>query len=83
MSLQEGKTMKLTDAQMRAMELNLEMMDRLEGLKLNRPGMPMDVIVREFFELGRNGEFEMLILNKIGALLTPQSTEDLNLEIRI
>lgn len=78
--------MELTDAQMRAIELILEQQDRFQGLVANRAGkgISMDRVVREFFEPDTRGAaFEMMILNKIGALLQPESTEDLNLEIRI
>lgn len=75
--------MRLTDAQMRAIELNLEQQDRFQGFANHHSGTSMDLIVRKFYEYGTGGAFETMILNKIGALLTPESTEDLNLEIRI
>lgn len=76
--------MELTAEQMRAIELMIEQQERLGYLaKIRRnAGVPMDITVREFYSVESvGGSFEMVILDKIGKLLTPESTEDLNLEI--
>lgn len=75
--------MPLTSAQDRAIELMLEQMDRFQGLRENRPGVSAYPLVKEFYETSRGANFEMMILNKIGLLLAPESKEDLNLEIMI
>lgn len=78
--------MRLTDAQMRAIELILEQQDRFQGLVQNRmaQGIRMDMVVREFFEPDTPGaKFEMMVLNKIANLLVPDTMEDLNLVVHI
>lgn len=78
--------MKLTDAQMRAIELMIEQQERLSSLIENRrlKGIRADITVREFFESDSRGAmFERLVLDKIGALLAVGSTEDLNLTVQL
>ena len=76
--------MKLTPAQMRAIELMIEQQDRLTHFAKCRPGISMDLIVQEFYEADNRGAaFETMILSKIGKLLVPYTTEDLNLTVKI
>lgn len=72
----------LNAAQMRAFELNLEQMERFESYRRHNPGVPVYTLVHQFFETERGHDFEYNILLKIGALLAPNSTEDLNLVVR-
>ena len=78
--------MDLTSAQMRAIELMIEQQERFTDyadIRRSQERISTDKIVREFYEKNERGaKFEMLILNKIGALLAPDSKEDLNLTIR-
>jgi len=73
--------MELTNAQMCAIELNIEQMERFTSYANHRRAgiekTPYDLIVREFYETARMAKFEMDILRKIGALLAPDSTEPL------
>lgn len=76
--------MVLTNAQMRAIELNIEQQERFTSfaeIRRSQEKIPYDLIVREFYETNRLANFEMDILRKIGALLAPDSTEPLTYSV--
>jgi hypothetical protein len=70
----------LTRAEMRAIELMNEQQSRLNGVLTSAPAtIPPDEVVQRFYE----NSFERTVLEKIGKLLVPGSTEDLNLTVRL
>ena len=76
--------MELTNRQMRAIELNIEQMERFTDyadIRRSQEKIPTDLIVREFYETNRAAPFEFDILCKIGALLAPDSKEPLTYSV--
>lgn len=79
--------MNPTAAHMRAFELILEQQDRFTSYVAHkREATPTGAYPPGMYTMAEaflSKDFEMMILNKVGALLAPESTEDLNLTVRI